>query len=351
MSWYGYKPYVSVAQRKANALKEMEKLRKQGKVIQPVEIQGLKIAKQFWGKAWCEHLESFGDFENRIPRGRTYVRNGSVCHLDIQKGTVTACVAGSELYEVEITINPLSKKKWKTVKQGCTNQVSSLLDLLQGRIPEGVLETVTNQNEGLFPTPKEIQFECDCPDYAYMCKHIAAVLYGIGARFDKSPELLFELRGVDVEELIDSDAEIASATGGGGKRNRISLAGLDDVFGIEIDGEEEDAIVTPKPRKKKKAALTGKKARPGKAVAKKKAPRRRSASGGEGTFTAPDVIELRDRFDMSQTEFAKLLGVSKAAVSGWENKPGEFRMRANTLQEFKRVKRLSRKKAREEIEK
>lgn len=329
MSWHGYKPYVSVAERKANALLEMEKLRKQGREIKPVQIKGRKIARNFWGEAWCDHLESFSDYENRLPRGRTYARNGSVCHLDIQQGAVAAYVAGSDLYKVKVSINQLPKKKWQTVKQSCINQISSLLDLLQGKIPENVLETVTNQTEGLFPTPKEIKFQCDCPDYASMCKHIAAVLYGIGARLDASPELLFELRGVDVEELIDSDAEVASATAGSSKNNRISLAGLDDVFGIEIDSGDEDPAPVAKPRKKKKAA-------------KKK-------TAQSTVLTSRTVIDLRNSFNMSQGDFAKLTGVSKATVSSWENKPGELKMRKNTLQEFRRVENLTETEAWAEI--
>jgi uncharacterized Zn finger protein len=176
-----------------------------------------------------------------------------------------------------------------------------------------------------------------------MCKHIAAVLYGIGARLDHSPELLFELRGVDVEELIDSDAEIASATGGGGKNNRISLAGLDDVFGIDIDGEADEPVVASKPRKQKTAVAR-------KAAARKKAPQRRKSSTDSSVLTSQTVIDLRNRFEMSQGDFAKLMGVSKAAISGWENKPGPLKMRAASLQEFRRVEKLSAKKARAKLE-
>lgn len=104
MSWIQWSPYVPVAQRRANALCEMARLRKKGKDIQPVRIEGRILARSFWGKGWCDHLESFSDFENRLPRGRTYVRSGSVCHLDIQPGRIEAIVSGSELYNIHIDI-------------------------------------------------------------------------------------------------------------------------------------------------------------------------------------------------------------------------------------------------------
>src|SRR5512135_3060099 len=119
MSWgyYGWRPYVPVAKRRARAAREMSKLaKKTGLAASPVELNGRKIASTFWGKAWCDNLEAYSDFANRLPRGRTYVRNGSVVDLQIEKGTVTAMVAGSELYEIKIQIKPPAPKTWKTIQ-------------------------------------------------------------------------------------------------------------------------------------------------------------------------------------------------------------------------------------------
>jgi uncharacterized Zn finger protein len=249
MSWnrYGYghngwAPYVPVAERRRRAMKKMDALRKKGVDVQPVTIDGRKIAKSFWGEAWCDHLESFSDFENRLPRGRTYVRNGSVCHLAIAKGRIKAKVSGSELYDVEVTIKTLPGKKWKDVKARCGGQIGSLLELLEGRLSDHVMEVVTDRKEGLFPLPGEMAFRCSCPDWARMCKHVAAVLYGVGARLDTRPELLFALRGVNHEELIETDAEkaVAAATSGG-KSKRLAAAELEGVFGIDIDSGDAGA--------------------------------------------------------------------------------------------------------------
>jgi uncharacterized Zn finger protein len=210
----------------------MEKLRRKGKKIEPVVVKGRAIAETFWGRAWCGHLEKFSDYANRLPRGRTYVRNGSVCHLEIAEGAVDAVVSGSELYEVRVRIRKLSGDRWRDLRRRCTRGIGSLLELLQGRVSESVMQVVTDRERGLFPHPREIDLDCSCPDYADMCKHVAAVLYGVGARLDDEPELLFRLRGVDPEALVVEGA--VPEVVGREKGRRIAAADLSDVFGIEV---------------------------------------------------------------------------------------------------------------------
>ena len=238
----GWAPYVSVAQRKQQAAKKMDALRTKGVDIQPVTINGRKIASSFWGEAWCKHLESFSDFENRLPRGRTYVRNGSVCHMAVAEGEIEAKVSGSALYNIKVSITTLPDEKWTAIKGRCSGQIGSLLELLQGKLSDDIMKVVTDRDEGLFPLPGEMSFQCSCPDWARMCKHVAAVLYGIGARLDAKPELLFTLRGVNHEELIEADAEkaVAAATSHG-KSKRLAADEIGAVFGIEIDAENADA--------------------------------------------------------------------------------------------------------------
>jgi uncharacterized Zn finger protein len=202
MAFHAWRPYVPVAQRRANALKELAGLRKKGQTISPVQIEGRTIARSFWGKAWCENLERYSDFASRLPRGRTYVRNGSVVDVQIAKGEVRAKVSGSELYTVQVDIAPAAAKRWKAICADCAGSIDSLVELLQGRLSERVMDRVCREGDGLFPLPREIDLSCSCPDWADMCKHVAAVLYGIGARLDLSPELLFRLRGVDETELL-----------------------------------------------------------------------------------------------------------------------------------------------------
>jgi len=267
----GWAPYVSVAERRQKAATKMDALRKKGIDIQPVTINGRKIASSFWGEAWCEHMESFSDFDNRLPRGRTYVRNGSVCHLAVAKGQIDAKVSGSELYNVKVSIKTLPGPKWSAIKGRCSGQIASLLELLQGKLSDHVMEVVTDRKEGLFPLPGEMSFQCSCPDSARMCKHVAAVLYGIGARLDDKPELLFTLRGVDHEELIEADAEkaVAAATSRG-KSKRLAADELGAIFGIEIDAGNTDAPSSDTPVSKKPSSKKQGKAVPKKVPAKKK---------------------------------------------------------------------------------
>lgn len=259
MRWYDWRPYVPVGVRRARAVKKLEKLRKKGIDITPVAIAGRQIAKTFWGEAWCAHLEAFSDYANRLPRGRTYVRNGSVCHLAIGKGSVDAMVSGSRLYTVKITIHTLPREKWMAVKTRCAGQIGSLLELLEGRLSKSVMSVVTDRTKGLFPLPKEIRLECSCPDWAVMCKHVAAVLYGVGARLDEHPELLFLLRGVDHDELIDAEVGVAAAAGKTkSSRRRIAEDALADVFGIEMSDVQVPGVAKVA-RLRKKPALKVKK--------------------------------------------------------------------------------------------
>jgi len=202
MDFYGWRPYVSMAERRRKAAKEMAKLKKKGHPVSPVVVEGRTIVKTFWGKAWCENLERYSDFANRLPRGRTYVRNGSVIDLQIAPGEIKALVSGSEIYEVAVKVAPVARARWQSICTDCAGAIDSLIELLQGRFSKGVMERVCRQKTGLFPSPDEIQLSCSCPDWADMCKHVAAVLYGIGARLDHQPELLFRLHSLDEKELI-----------------------------------------------------------------------------------------------------------------------------------------------------
>jgi uncharacterized Zn finger protein len=204
---WDWKPYVSAAERRRKALKTMESLRKRGQSVSPVVIEGRTIAKTFWGKAWCGNLEQYSDFANRLPRGRTYVRNGSVIDLQIAPGKIKAKVSGSAIYTVDLKVVPVDKARWRSICTDCSGSIDSLVELLQGQLSKGVMERICRQETGLFPSPAEIKLSCSCPDWADMCKHAAAVLYGVGVRLDRQPELLFRLHGVDEKELI------ANATG------------------------------------------------------------------------------------------------------------------------------------------
>src|SRR5215831_13219407 len=253
MAFWGEWPrYVPVAERRAKARREMDKLRKKGKAIQPVALDGRTIARSFWGKGWYDHLESFADYANRLPRGRTYVRNGSVCHLDIRPGRIEAIVSGSELYQITIRIKELKAATWRSIKDKCAGHIGSMLELLQGKLSDQVMAIVTNRSHGLFPRPGEIALDCSCPDWADMCKHVAAVLYGVGSRLDSRPELLFLLRGVDAQELIAAEIALPAAVGAVG--DTLADDQLGAIFGIDLDTVADTHPPPPTPAKKQSRA-------------------------------------------------------------------------------------------------
>src|SRR5499427_8579615 len=251
MAFWGEWPrYVPVAERRAKARREMDKLRKKGKDIQPVNLDGRTIACSFWGKGWCDHLESFSDYANRLPRGRTYVRNGSVCHLDIRPGRIEAIVSGSELYNIVIRIKELKAATWASIKNKCSGHIGSMLELLQGKLSDQVMAIVTDRHHGLFPQPGEIALDCSCPDWADMCKHVAAVLYGVGSRLDSQPELLFLLRDVDAQELITAELALPNAAGAV-TGDTLAADQLGAIFGIDLDTATDVSPAPPAQAKKR----------------------------------------------------------------------------------------------------
>lgn len=229
-------PYVPVAQRQRQARQEAAGLKKAGHVCQPVRIEGRRIANSFWGQAWCDNLASYSDYANRLPRGRTYVRNGSVIDLRIDTGRVRALVSGSQVYTVEIGVQPLPAAQWNTMVRECSGQVASLVELLQGRLSAAVMATVTRRGAGLFPQPRQISLSCSCPDSATMCKHVAAVLYGVGWRLDSEPELLFRLRHVDPQDLTQPVGGL-SALVPAEARGGLQGSDLSALFGIDLEDE------------------------------------------------------------------------------------------------------------------
>jgi uncharacterized Zn finger protein len=341
MSYGTWRPYVSVAQRRANTAREMKKLHSTGMKVEPIDIQGRKIAHTFWGEAWCRHLERYSDFANRLPRGRTYVRNGSVCHLAITKGKVEAIVSGSQLYHVTVRIAPLASARWEKIRRQCAGQIGSLLELLQGQLSSQVMGIVTEPATGLFPQPGDITLHCDCPDWAVMCKHVAAVLYGVGARLDKNPDQLFVLRKVDHQELISADLDIQTATAGQGKRRRLANQGLSNIFGIDIED-------TAAPAKKQKTPprKTARHSNNSPSASETTAVRRGKSRAGNVTaapavkaFTPSGaaITRLRKQLGMTRIQFADVLGVSPQTVANWEAKRGRLRLQERTLTAITRV--------------
>jgi len=247
--------YIPVALRRQKAEKLTAKLRKQGKALAPVVIAGRAIATTFWGKAWCGNLEAYRDYESRLPRGRSYARNGAVIDLQITSGEVHALVSGSEIYKISVQIEPLPQPGWRRLRADCAGRIDSLVELLQGRLSKAVMERLCRQDGGLFPRPSEIRFKCSCPDHASMCKHVAAVLYGVGARLDQQPDLLFRLRAVDGAELAaGTAAELLPGTKAPASDRVLQTDDMAALFGIDM---AESGEATAQPSAKRLARAHG----------------------------------------------------------------------------------------------
>ena len=233
MSFWGYwEPRKTAAQRRAESARKVHDAARRGKPLAPVTLAGRKIAETFWGKAWCDNLERYQDFAYRLDRGRSYLRSGSVIDLQIRAGKVIAQVCGSSDYDVEIEIDAVTRPAWREIQRACAGGIASRLDLLAGRLSDAVMTRLCADGTGMFPAPAAIRFTCSCPDYASMCKHVAAAMYGVGARLDQAPELLFTLRKVSADELIASAlSELPAAPSPG---RVLATGGLSALFGIEL---------------------------------------------------------------------------------------------------------------------
>jgi len=236
MAWHKYGEYVPVGEKRKKAERQVAKLRKKDKELAPVIIEGRKIASTWWGSAWCKNLESYADFSNRIGRGRSYVRNGSVIDLKIDEGVVVAKVMGSRVYTTTINIDVLSKTNKDSITKAVGRQIESVADLVEGKFPKDFEKVFLTQKKGLFPSPNEIHLDCSCPDWATMCKHVSAVLYGVGARLDKDPLLFFKLRGMDISAFIKASIEekLSNMMKNAGRASERILedADLSELFGV-----------------------------------------------------------------------------------------------------------------------
>ena len=359
----------------ARALEAKLALKAEGLELSPVEpVKGHRIATTFWGQAWCRNLTRYSDYENRMPRGRSYVRHGSVVHLEVEPGEIHALVSGSDLYRVTIRIEPLARKQWDAILGQCAGEIEDLVHLLRGEPPKRVMEIVTRPGDGLFPTPKEIELDCSCPDWADMCKHAAAVLYGVGVRLDHDPEQLFRLRSVDPNDLVSAVPDAAESD----EDDALAGEDLSALFGIRLEGEDSPATsgapgsmgavrrkVSRRKVSRKKATrkkVTRKKATRKKAVRKKSGATRKKATGAAGRKVArrkigggaavtkkatrkkvSSVTTVRKKATRKKTAVRKKAVRKKAATTTAPKKA--TRKKTTTRKKVARKKTTTRKKA------
>src|SRR5215510_1085943 len=237
-------PRKSAAERRADAERQLRDAARRGKPMSPVTVAGRKIANTFWGKAWCDNLERYRDFAYRLERGRSYLRSGSVLDLQIQAGKIAARVSGSSLYDVAIEIDAVGRDAWRAIQRDCAGGIGSRIDLLAGKLSQPVMARLCADRTGLFPAPSAIRFRCSCPDIASMCKHVAAAMYGVGARLDHAPELLFALRQVSLDELLA--AAVSELPAAPAASRVLASDGLGALFGIELADVASPVAASPR---------------------------------------------------------------------------------------------------------
>ena len=293
--YFGWAPRKSAAARRADSARRIRDATARGKAMSPVEITGRTIARTFWGKAWCDNLERYRDFAYRLERGRSYLRSGSVIDLQIGAGKIEAKVSGSSLYDVAIDIDAVKSDAWRAIRSDCAGSIGSRVDLLAGKLSDAVMTRLCADRIGLFPAPSAIRFTCSCPDYAIMCKHVAAAMYGVGARFDRAPELLFTLRRVSVDDLVTAALSELPAQRPGTARV-LAAGGLAAMFGIEL----ADSAAPPEPKPARRPTPRSKpaphaKPAPQPTPRSKPAPRAKPGPRAKATAGKPKVARARAR--------------------------------------------------------
>ena len=349
MHWYPR--YVPVDAQRARVVSEMNRLVASGVEVQPVELRGRTLARSFWGRRWCEHVESFSEYAARLAQGRACLRNGSVCHLSMESGGVDAMVIGSALHHVTIRVRRLEAAAWMAMRTACAGRVESVVELREGRVPDDVAEVVTDRGSGLFPQPGDIVASCDCGAGTTLCKHAAAVLWGIGSRLDERPELLFRLRGVDETDLIAAEAA--------GSRDTVAAGGLDPCAPqgaaaskaansrpASRPAESKASLSAPPPSgsapsRQIKKTLTY---RPPPPTAAGRRPRPSDLAGEAAGFvpTGAMVADLREQCGCSIAEFAELIQVTPTTVRRWEAAPGALNLHAAPWEALRALYRESR---------
>ncbi len=342
MSYWRYPRYVSVAEKRAKAARKLKQLKKKNPAIQPIVLEGSAIAKTWWGKSWNLNLERYADYSNRIGRGRSYVRHGAVLDLQIGAGQVNSLVQGSRTkpYTVTIKIKGITKAIWKNMKAACAGKLDSLPELLSGKFPKALGEVFTARGRGLFPSPQEIDFDCSCPDWADMCKHVAATLYGIGTRLDDEADLFFKLRKVKIDDLIQQTLkdqsykllEKAEKMSSG----KIAESDLSGMFGIEM----EETMDFELPKAVKKTSAAGKKPRKAANQSKAKTEKRKltikTPAKKKASQLSPETSASKKRVKPKAITARAKMPVKKSAA---KRKIAELTDREQILDIIKRSKR------------
>ena len=235
--------------------------------------------RTFWGKAWCDNLERYSDFANRLPRGRTYVRNGSVVDLQIAPGSVTALVSGSTLYDGEGDGRAgAARRTGRAICRDCAGAIDSLVELLQGRFSTGVMARLCEAKTGLFPSPKDITLHVQLSRLGVdvQARRGRALRHRRAPR--RQPELLFTLRKVDQQELIaKAGSELSKTRKRPAGAKVLASDDLAGMFGIEM---APDATQTRRRRRdsvRNRRPRRGRKEPSGSATSRKPAKRRKVA--------------------------------------------------------------------------
>ncbi len=225
--------YVRVQKRRTYARDIAAQLERQGEILTPAVAHGKNIANQFWGRAWCHAIDEWQDCAYRLPGGRSLLKNGGVIDLKISRNSVIARVAADQVYDVQLHYRDADPYSVAELRSQCAGKLTGLLDFIQGKLSEEVMQYICNPVYGLFPEYGDFKISCTCLDDAVLCRHAAAALYAVATRLDDEPELFFTLRGIDAKDFFEAE-DILTQTGSNSAEG-LSADELSKTFGIDIE--------------------------------------------------------------------------------------------------------------------
>lgn len=158
----------------------------------------------WWGEQWLNALTHI-DYDNRLPRGRTYANKGAVKDLKLSGGALHAKVQGSRPrpYQVSIQVPSLTEKNVENLLDALVSDPGVIARLLNGELDPSVLTHAQYLGIAIFPSKwKDLAMQCSCPDWAVPCKHLAAAIYLMSREIDSNPFLVFSLRSVDLAQRL-----------------------------------------------------------------------------------------------------------------------------------------------------
>lgn len=196
----------------------------------------LPLELDWGGQRWMRVVRRAARTEV-LDQGFELARSGNTRSIEIQPGRVVASVQGqgSRVHRVVIQFDSFDHDQWHGIIEGVASQHQISARMLAGDCPPGLEELFASVGVELFPDSDEgVLVTSDCPDQSSWCAHVCCVALVVAEMFDSKPQMIFALRGLPADELLERvrerRVELSSLAGEGSAsaaRGAMTTADLD----------------------------------------------------------------------------------------------------------------------------